>query len=509
MKASIQVQKKFNIGNVDNRIFGGLIEHIGRAVYEGIYQPDHSKADEDGFREDVLELVRELDMPVTRYPGGNFVSGYNWEDGVGPEDQRPSRMDLAWKATEPNTFGTNEFMDWCKKANTEPMMAVNLGTRGPSEAQAIIEYCNHPGGTKYSDLRREHGWKTPHNVKLWCLGNEMDGAWQIGHKTAEEYGRIACETAKVMKWVDPSIELVVCGSSGMERPTFGTWEETVLNHTFDHIEYLSIHAYYANSCNQTPRFLALSDEMDKFIKRTVSVCDSVAAKRKSDKKIMLSFDEWNVWYHSNNTKPESAEWEVARDLLEDIYNMEDALLVGSMLITLLNNADRVKIACLAQTVNVIAPIMTDKNGGSWRQTIFFPFKYMSEYGRGTVLEQVVDSPTYDCESRHQSAAPLREMKDVSYLTSSVVYNAEKGEVVVFAVNRNLEEVMELSVGLQSFSPESVVEFLTMHHDDLKASNSIENENIQPRISQNAVIQNDILRVSLPLASWNMIRVGVK
>ena len=509
MKASIQVQKNFNISEVDKRIFGGFIEHLGRAIYEGIYEPEHPKADKDGFRTDVLELVKELDMPVTRYPGGNFVSGYNWEDGVGPKDKRPPRMDLAWKALEPNTFGTNEFMDWCKKANTEPMMAVNLGTRGPSEAQALVEYCNHPAGSAYSEMRRRHGWEQPHKVKLWCLGNEMDGPWQIGHKTAEEYGRIACETAKVMKLVDPSIELVVCGSSSMEMPTFGSWEETVLNHTFDHIDYVSIHVYYGNSCNMTPGFLALSDNMDKYIKRVVAVCDSVAAKKKSDKKIMLSFDEWNVWFHSGSSKPKLPEWTVARDLLQDVYDMEDALLVGSMLITLLNNADRVKIACLAQTVNVIAPIMTEKGGKSWCQTIFFPFKYMSKYGRGTVLKQVMDSPKYDCEFRGNNKNALRNFKEVPYLTSAVVYNAERKEVVVFAVNRNLEKPLELTADLQSFTPEKVVEFLTMHHADLKAANSVEKQDIRPVNSTDSAIDKGNLTAKLAPASWNMLRIAVK
>ena len=299
MDATITVNRNFIIDKTDPRLFSGFIEHLGRAVYEGIFQPDHPTADADGFRTDVLELIRELDMPLTRYPGGNFVSGYNWEDGVGPKEHRPVRLDLAWKSLEPNLFGTNEFIDWCHKANSAPMMAVNLGTRGPAEAQALVEYCNHPSGSYWSDLRRTHGWEYPHRIKTWCLGNEMDGPWQTGHKTAEEYGRVALEAAKMMKWTDPSIELVVCGSSSFAMSTFGEWDAAVLKHTYDWVDYLSIHAYFGNATDCTPAFLSMADRMDKYINDAVAVCDYVGAVKKSGKKIMLSFDEWNVWFHSH------------------------------------------------------------------------------------------------------------------------------------------------------------------------------------------------------------------
>jgi alpha-N-arabinofuranosidase len=296
LKARITLDKDFTIGTVDPRLFGCFVEHLGRCVYEGIYEPGHPMADEEGFRTDVLDLVRELDMPVMRYPGGNFVSGYRWEDGVGPKAGRPRRMDLAWKSIETNQFGLNEFVSWCRKARTAPMLAVNLGTRGPAAARDLVEYCNVASGTAWSDLRRTHGHAAPHNVKLWCLGNELDGPWQMGHKTAGEYGRVACETAKLMKWTDPAIELVACGSSGRGMPTFGAWEAEVLDHTFDHVDYLSIHTYYGNPAGDTPSFLAQPEEMNDFIREVAATCDFVAAKRRSRKRIQLSFDEWNVWY---------------------------------------------------------------------------------------------------------------------------------------------------------------------------------------------------------------------
>lgn len=368
-KASLPLSKSFQIGEVDKRIYGSFIEHLGRAVYGGIYEPGHPTADADGLRQDVIDEVRKLNVPIVRYPGGNFVSGYRWEDGVGPVEERPKRLELAWGVTEPNTFGTNEFLKWCKKANTECMMAVNLGLRGAEEARALVEYCNHPGGSYYSDLRRKHGVENPHNIKLWCLGNEMDGDWQIGHKTAYEYGRAAAEAAKVMRWVDPSIELVLCGSSNSHTKTFGDWEAQTLDLAYDKVNYVSLHQYYDNKTDDTASFLAKSMEMDDFIHTVVSVCDYIKGKKHSKHEVNLSFDEWNVWYHSCEADEKIERWCTAPHQLEDIYNFEDALLVGLMLITLLRHADRVKVACLAQLVNVIAPIMTENGGGVFEQTI--------------------------------------------------------------------------------------------------------------------------------------------
>ena len=360
-KASMILDKDYRIGQIDPRIYGSFIEHLGRAVYGGIYEPGHPTADENGFRRDVMDMVRRLGVPVVRYPGGNFVSGFNWEDSIGPRESRPARLDLAWFTTETNEVGLHEFDRWCKEAGTEMMYAVNLGTRGPDAARNVVEYCNHPSGTYWSDLRIKNGAKDPMNVKLWCLGNEMDGPWQICAKTAYEYGRTANEAAKLMKWVDPSIELVACGSSGYHMPTFGDWEYQMLTECYENIDYVSLHRYYGNQTNDTPDFLARNMDLDGFIKTVVSICDAVGGKKHSKKKLNLSFDEWNVWYHSHEQDKEvwkMGKWNRALPLLEDVYNFEDALLVGAMLITFLRNADRVKVACLAQLVNVIAPIMT-------------------------------------------------------------------------------------------------------------------------------------------------------
>src|SRR6476659_138413 len=393
---NVRLHRDFAIGSTNPRLFGSFVEHLGRCVYGGIFEPGHPDADEHGFRKDVLALVRELAPTVMRYPGGNFVSGYNWEDGVGPVAERPRRLDLAWLSTETNRFGTNEFIDWCRLAQIEPMLAVNLGTRGADAARNLLEYCNHPGGTHWSDLRKAHGWQQPHAVRFWCLGNEMDGPWQMEAKTADAYGRIAQEAAKMMKWIDPSIELAACGSSGRRMSTYGAWEDTVLQHTFDQVEDISLHTYINTYDQDTPAFLASIDLMDNFIDEVVAIADSVAARRRSSKRIMLSFDEWNVWYRTRRNRAARVKegWPVAPPILEEIYNMEDALAFGGCCISLLNHADRGTAACLAQLVNVIAPIMTETCGPAWRQTIFHPFAHFSRMGRGRVLRAVVDSPTY-------------------------------------------------------------------------------------------------------------------
>ncbi|MCC3355910.1 alpha-N-arabinofuranosidase [Bacillus sp. REN16] len=496
LKATMILDKDYQVGKVDERIYGSFVEHLGRAVYEGIYEPDHPLADEMGFRNDVIDLVKELKVPLVRYPGGNFVSGYNWEDGVGPVEERPKRLDLAWRTSESNIIGTNEFMKWAKKANTEVNMAVNLGTRGIDAARNLVEYCNHPSGSYWSDLRIAHGYKEPHKIKTWCLGNEMDGPWQIGHKTAEEYGRIAVEAAKVMKWVDPSIELVACGSSNRKMPTFPQWEAMVLDHTYDHVDYISLHTYYANRENDLSNYLAKSLDMDDFIKTVIATGDYVKAKKRSKKTMYLSFDEWNVWYHSHDADKKVTPWTEAPPLLEDVYNFEDALLVGCMLITLLKHADRVKIACLAQLVNVIAPIMTEKGGEAWKQTIFYPYMHASVYGRGIALNPIIHSPKYDS----------KEFTDVPFLESTAVYDEENEYLTIFAVNRHETKSLLLECNIKSFEGYEVVEHIILENDDIKATNKVNRYNVQPHTSGNANVSDGVLIGELPELSWNVIRL---
>ncbi|WP_202080574.1 alpha-N-arabinofuranosidase [Caldalkalibacillus salinus] len=497
LKAKMIVDKDFKIADVDERIYGSFIEHLGRAVYGGVYEPDHPQADENGFRQDVMELVKEINVPIIRYPGGNMVSAYNWEDGVGPKSERPKRLELAWRTIETNQVGTNEFVDWSKKVNAEVMMAVNLGTRGIDAARNFIEYCNHPGGTYWSDLRRQHGYEQPHNIKTWCLGNEMDGPWQVGHKTAEEYGRLALETAKAMKLVDDRIELVACGSSNTDMPTFPQWEATTLEHTYDAVDYISLHQYYGNRDDDTANYLARTMDLDHFIHTVISTCDYIKAKKRSKKTINLSFDEWNVWYHSNEADRRIEPWSVAPPQLEDVYNFEDALLVGSILMTFLRHADRVKMACMAQLVNVIAPIMTENGGAAWKQTIFYPYAHVSAYGRGTSLQPVVSSPKYDSKA----------FTDVPYLDTAVVYDEEKEEVTIFALNRHLSEDLSLQCDVRSFEGYGIREHIVLEHEDLKAVNTAQEQRVQPHTKGKSTIRDGVIEAVLPQASWHVIRLA--
>jgi alpha-N-arabinofuranosidase len=507
-KVTVQLRSEAVLARTHPRLFGAFVEHLGRCVYGGIFEPGHPRADPHGFRQDVLELVRELAPTIIRYPGGNFVSGYNWEDGVGPVEQRPRRLELAWQSTETNQFGTNEFVDWCRAANVEPMLAVNLGTRGADAARNLLEYCNHPGGTALSDLRRSHGWEQPHGIRFWCLGNEMDGPWQMEAKTATEYGRVATEAAKMMKLIDGSVELAVCGSSGRTMSTFGAWEDTVLDHCFEHVEYISLHTYLNDYAKDTPAFLASPDLMDSFIDEVVAIADAVAARRRSSKRIMLSFDEWNVWYRTRRNRAERVQpgWPVAPGILEEVYTMADALAFGGACIALLNHADRVTAACLAQLVNAIAPIMTATGGPAWRQTIFWPFAQWSRHGRGQVLRAENDSPSYDARY-YDPRGPVDQWYPVTapYLKLGAV-RQDDGGLTVFAVNRSLEEAMPLEVVMTGFGTLELAEAQVLHHSDLNAVNTAADPDRVAPTKLTGVAVAERLTATLPPASWNLLRL---
>lgn len=499
-KARLVLEKDYRLAAVDHRIFGSFVEHLGRSVYNGIFEPNHIAADENGFRRDVLELVRALKISLIRYPGGNFVSGYRWEDGVGKIEDRPSRLDLAWRTLETNRIGVNEFSEWCKQAGAELMMAINLGTRGIEDALNLLEYCNHPSDTYYSDLRISHGVKEPHNIKFWCLGNEMDGPWQTGHKTAREYGRLAAETGRAMKAMCPDIELTACGSSNADMPTFADWEAEVLNESYDIVDYISLHQYFSNAEGDTGNFLACTLGTDQFIKSVIAVCDFIKAKKRGKKDIYLSFDEWNVWYHSSGRAEEAMRtnpWKISPSLLEDIYTFEDALVTGCMLITLLKHTDRLKMACLAQLVNVIAPIITQPGGGVLCQTIYYPFLHVSAYGRGVSLLPLITSDKYDS----------KDFTDVPYLEAAGVVSDETGQLTIFAVNRDVHEPLHLECALRGFENYKLIEHIALESECLRATNTFENPNrvipIKKPIPAHAAEKSFVIELSP--ASWNVLR----
>ncbi|OLF04824.1 alpha-L-arabinofuranosidase [Actinophytocola xinjiangensis] len=495
--AALTVDPAFRIGEVDPRLYGSFVEHMGRCVYTGIYEPGHPSADGEGFRGDVSELVTEIAPPVLRYPGGNFVSGYRWEDGIGPRENRPTRLDLAWRSLETNQVGVDEFTKWARRTGSEPMMAVNLGTRGIDAARNLLEYTNHPGGTYWSDLRRANGTPKPHDIKLWCLGNELDGPWQIGHKTALEYGRLAAETAKAMRRVDPTIELVACGSSHQKMPTFGTWEATVLTETYDLVDHISLHSYYDPLPEDRASFLASGVNLERMVEAVVATADHVRAVGRHRKRINLSFDEWNVWYQSRFGGEASLDWAEHPRLIEDEYSVVDAVVVGSLLISLLRHADRVRIACMAQLVNVIGPIRSEPGGPAWRQTIFHPYALMSRHGRGQVLRIEPTGPVGDTEA----------FGDVPLLDATAVHDEESGAVTVFAVNRDQHAPLVLDLDLRAVPDLVAGEHTALFDEDPEATNNAERpDRVTPRTLPRVRVADGRVSVELPALSWNMIRL---
>ncbi|MCR5612519.1 alpha-N-arabinofuranosidase [Treponema sp.] len=495
MKTKVTIVKEFKIGEVDKNLFSSFIEHLGRAVYTGIYEPGHPDADDQGFRKDVIQMVKDLNVSLVRYPGGNFLSGYNWKDGIGPRDKRPVRLDRAWHAIEKNQIGIDDFYDWSCKAGTEILGAVNMGTGTPQDAGDLVEYCNFPKGTYWSDLRRTNGHENPYGIKTWCVGNEMDGPWQICHLDAHEYGKKALETIKIMKWTDDTIKCVVCGSASTGMPTYPEWDRIVLEHTYDQADYISIHRYFENFGNDDD-FLASFYDMDEFIKTSIATCDYVKALKRSSKNMNLSFDEWNIWYQQNQ-KPHP--WMEAPRILEDQYSLLDALAFGGMAITLLNHSDRVKVACLAQLVNVIAPIFTEPGKGAFRQAIYWPFKDVSVFGRGTSLKPVV-------KTENKITNAYGEVPAVIFAT---VLNEEENELSVFALNTNKEQVSETEIDLSSFGKVEMFYRTELCGKDLSAKNSLENPDAVKPVSAELIQAEDgKFTVPLKAASWNVLRFKI-
>ena len=500
--ARLTIDPQFEVGPIHRRIFGSFVEHLGRSVYDGIYEPGHPTADAEGFRQDVIELVRELGVSTIRYPGGNFVSGFRWEDSVGPRADRPRRLDLAWHSTETNEVGLHEFAGWLEKVDSELMLALNLGTRGTLEALDLLEYSNIPGGSALSDRRAANGRAEPFAVSMWCLGNEMDGPWQLGHRSAEDYGKIAAQTAKAMRQLDPSVELVVCGSSSAQMPTFGEWERVVLTETYDDVDYISCHAYYQERNGDLGSFLASAVDMDQFIDTVVATADHVRSVKRSAKQIDISFDEWNVWYvdryHDVEKLTGLDNWPIAPRLLEDVYSVADAVVVGNLLISLLKHADRVTSASLAQLVNVIAPIMTEPGGPAWRQTTFFPFATTSRLATGTALEVKLESPDYD--TALYGTVPV--------IDAVATHDPDTGRTAVFVVNRSQTDEAVVTIDIATLGAVAVLSAQTLADADVTAKNTLEQpDRVALAENASATASGGVVTVTLPAVSWTAIELG--
>jgi alpha-L-arabinofuranosidase len=465
-KASISLDTNRVISDISPLLFSGFAEHMGRCIYEGVYDPASPHADERGFRTDVLAALRELNFRAMRYPGGNFLSGYRWEDGIGPKDQRPRRRDLAWHSIETNQFGTDEFMQFCRSVNTEPMMAANMGTGTIQDAANLVEYCNAPVGTKYADMRAANGSLEPYGVKYWCLGNEMDGPWQIGHLEAAEYGLKAREAAKMMRLHDRDIRLVLCGSSNSKMPTYPEWDRIALELCWEQVDYHSMHYYAANRENDTASYLALSAEFESFVDTLTGVLRYVKAKNRSKRDVYLTWDEWNVWYKAHTPADMHGNWTEAPHLIEEVYNLEDALVAAQWMNVFLRKSDVLKIACLAQIVNVIAPILTNRDS-MLKQSIYYPFMLFSRLANGKALDVAVCAPMY------QTA----QFGDMPLLDVSSSYNEETGKNAVFIVNRSQTDSVTVDIDWQDRAPRSIDAVCQVAGTDPKAANSFSDPNI--------------------------------
>lgn len=493
----IYADTRRTIAPISRELFGSFLEHLGRAIYEGIYDPQSRLSDSNGFRKDVVDEIRKLGVPIIRYPGGNFVSGYNWLDGIGPKANRPRVLDKAWNSINTNEFGTDEFLAWCRLVGTEPLLGLNLGTGTPEQAAALVEYCNQSQGTRWSELRRQNGHAEPYNVQHWCLGNEMDGPWQIGHMTATEYGMKAQDSARQMRAVDPSLKLIACGSSGPGMPTYLEWDREVLEQCYEYVDAISLHRYFNNereTGGDSAKFLAMNLSMERQIDEVAAVCDVVRGHKRSPKKLWLSFDEWNVWYRQTDG---NGKRQIAPHLLEEIYNLEDALLVGGIVNTLIRKSDRVKLSCLAQLVNVIAPIMTNSNG-LFRQTIYYPYSWGLAYAHGSVLELLVESPSHD----------IKGLGDVQYVDAAATLDGETGKGAFFLLNRDLEKPHQVEILWEESGPRTA-EAMVLTGSDLKATNSFEApERIIPKPGDKPSNSAGRTTLELPPRSYTVVQYAI-
>ena len=495
--------------DMDRRLLGAFLEHLGRAIYTGVYEPGSPLADADGFRKDVAAEIKGLAVPIMRYPGGNFVSGYNWLDGVGPKDKRPTVLERAWNSIETNQFGTDEFIQWCRLVGTEPLLGFNLGTGTPEQAVAYVEYCNVDKGTKWSDLRRQHGHEAPHDVRYWCLGNEMDGPWQMGHMTAREYGRKARDSARQIRVVDPTTRLIACGSSNTILPTYLVWDREVLEECYDQVDGISLHNYYGNTAaltnNDSSRYLAMNLDMERQIQEIGAVCDYVQGVLKSPKRLWLSFDEWNVWYRARGGRFSNGQRKAAPPLLEEVYNLEDALLVGGFLNTLLRRSDRVRVGCLAQIVNVIAPLVTNETS-ILRQSIYYPYAWALKYARGRVLDPLVESDTYPIRAGGLRPDFARD-DQVPYLDVAATFDPRNGQLCLFMLNRDLESEREVVVDCRDLTPTRVLAAETLTGADLKASNTFERPTLVAPRALEAPRPGTTMTFKLPARSYSVAQLA--
>jgi alpha-L-arabinofuranosidase len=494
MEARLGLNTEFHAGTVDRRIFGGFLEHLGRAVYGGVYDPGNPLSDEHGFRRDVIAALARLNMSLVRYPGGNYVSAFDWKHGVGPRSQRPRRPDYAWQSIETNQFGIGEFTRWCAAVGCRPMLAVNLGTEGAREAGELVEYCNLSGGTSWSDARIAHGHKEPFGVELWGLGNEMDGPWQAGHTTAESYARKAFQASFLMKQLDPTIQTVAAGSSGRGMPTYLEWDRQVLETCWNTIDFISAHRYSENPNRDIDWYLAEGVEIDRILDDYAATIGYVRGRMRSNKQVHLAFDEWNVWYRARGGVHSNGGWQEAPPLLEEVYNLEDALVAAQYLAAFLRRAELVKVACIAQIVNVIAPVMT-RAEGLWLQTIYHPFALFSANCGPVSLAPRIVAPRYGAGARGEVPA----------LDAAATFDPATGDVAAFLINRSRHDELSVTVQLDDRVCSETATCTLLSGDPLAENTWQDRERVLPRAGR-VEVAGGVVRLRIPAPGLAVVRV---
>ena len=494
-KAVLYLHPEFTVGEISPFMYGGFLENIGRCIYGGIYDPEHPSADEDGFRSDVLDAVQGMNYTAMRFPGGNAVSCYRWEDSVGPKEQRPVRLNVAFHSLENHHFGLDEYMRWCRKINAAPMLTINLASRGIDDAKNLVEYCNFPQGTQWSDWRRVHGVEEPYNVPIWFLGNELSGRWQMPGREAADYGYIARECGKMIRAISPESEIAVCGPCGrFEIGAPEDWLYKVLCKAYNVTDYLSIHCYLRNRIT-AEAFSSELEETDEYLNNVIAGCDYAMARTWNNRKLKISVDEWGVWRGMGLELRNGANWAFDDPKIEDDYTASDAVLAGGLLITLLRHADRVKLSCISEAVNSIAPIRTGSNGKVWKQTTYYPFALTALHGHGTVLQDKLYSDDFISSDN----------RTLSAWYGVSICNREKNELIIIGLNRLMQEDLLLQADLSAFKVESVIEHQALFAEDPETVNSENAEKVYPVLCEHAVQKGQIWEFTLAPCSWNMIR----
>lgn len=526
-KAKVVVHPAYEIGEIDPRLYSAFLEPIGNMVNGSMYNPKHPTADADGLRHDFIDALKKTDLPAVRLPGGNFVSGWQWKDSIGPKEKRRAHLDLAWHQYIDNMVGHDEYLKWAELVGTEPLYTINMGTGGIQDAVDIVEYTNHKGGTYWSDLRAEYGHAEPYNVKTWYIGNEPDGYWQIGswEKDPAGYGNLTNEVSKLMKWTDPRIETIAAVSCSPNMLHYPDWDLEVMKQCYHSVDYISMHHYQSVLDGDLPTFLGASRYFEDYINTEVAMCDYVAAKLKSPKKMMLSFDEYathmrpggELHYGRGEYLHYKAHYvfDPSREhVRHDPDNMMgrprrggdmlNALANASTLMAFIRHADRVKIGCMTGGLGVLAS--TDREH-VWATASAYPYTQLMRYGRGTSLRTSVDCDTYDIPSYIvDDTNQYYEQEGVDFIDTAAAYDKASGEVNVFVVNRNWESSNDVELDLAGFEGLSFIEHIEMYTDDLEKANTWETPDaIRPVVNANAKFEGGKLSANVKAMSWNIFR----